>query len=124
MEPVNTIGPTLGAQQAAVARAAPTPVVQAAVTTDLPGAKTVTATNTAGAARNDPSSNSNQADYQQTVVIDPATREVIYRVVDVRSRQVVRQIPEQALLRMRAYTHALDNGKTMAQALSQADLEV
>jgi hypothetical protein len=123
MEPVQTISPALGVQQAPAARAAPAPVVQA-VPTDLPGAKTVTATNTAGGTRNDPSSNSNQADYRQSVVIDPATREVIFRVVDVRSRQVVRQIPEQALLRMRAYTHALDSGKSTTEALTQADLQV
>jgi uncharacterized FlaG/YvyC family protein len=45
-------------------------------------------------------------------------------VVDVRSRQVVRQIPEQALLRMRAYTHALESGKSTTEALTQADLQV
>jgi hypothetical protein len=125
MEPVNTIASALSAQQTVLARPAPAPVLQA-VPTELAAAKTVTASNTAGAPRNDTSTTQNNSNnYQQTVLIDPATREVIFRVVDVRSRQVVRQIPDQALLRMQAYTRALANGKSTSEALAetQADFE-
>jgi hypothetical protein len=123
MEPVNTISSALSVQQAVVARPAPAPVQQA-VQTDLSTAKAVTATDTAGATRNDTSGGGGgQNDYQHTAIIDPATREIIYRVVDVRSGQVVRQIPEQAQLRMQAYSRALANGKSTTEALTQADLE-
>jgi hypothetical protein len=124
MEPVNTIASALSAQQTVLARPAPAPVLQA-VPTELSGAKTVTATNTAGATRNDTASSQNGSNnYQQSVLIDPATREVIYRVVDVRTRLVVRQIPDQALLRMQAYTRALANGKSSSDALAEAQADV
>ena len=55
------------------------------------------------------------------VVLDPQTREVIYKVIDNRSRQVVRQVPEEALLRMRAYTRAIARGESPSRA--QADIE-
>ena len=38
------------------------------------------------------------------VILDPHSREVIYRAVDVRSRRVVRRAPEEAMRRLRAYT--------------------
>jgi hypothetical protein len=124
MEPVNTIASALSAQQTVLARPAPAPVLQA-VPTELSAAKTVTATNTAGATRNDTASGHNGGNnYQQSVLIDPATREVIYRVVDVRTRLVVRQIPDQALLRMQAYTRALANGKNTSDALAEAQADV
>ena len=122
MEPVHTISPAVSIPQTAVARPAPTPVLQA-VPTELAAAKTVTASDTAGPARNDTTGRGNPNDYQQSLLIDPATREVIFRVIDVRSRQVVRQIPDQALLRMQAYTRALNTGKSATEALSLADVE-
>ncbi len=94
---------------------APTPVAPAeSTTTELPAAKTVTPITT----RNDLPATTHE------VVIDPATREVIYRIIDVRSRQVIRQVPDEALLRVRAYARALANGQTPAQAAAQADLQV
>jgi hypothetical protein len=61
--------------------------------------------------------------YRSSVLIDPTTHEVIYRVVDVRTQQVVRQIPAEAMLRAQAYNLALANGKSQSEALAQADLE-
>jgi hypothetical protein len=122
MEPVHTTSSAVSIPQTAVARPAPTPALQA-VPTELAAAKTVTASDTAGATRNDTTDRGNPNDYQQSVLIDPATREVIFRVIDVRSRQVVRQIPDQALLRMQAYARALNNGKSANEALSLADVE-
>ena len=52
------------------------------------------------------------------------TQDLIFRVVDVRSRQVVRQVPDEALLRMRAYSRALAQGKGMNAALNAANLEI
>jgi uncharacterized FlaG/YvyC family protein len=48
-------------------------------------------------------------------------REVIFRVIDERSRRVVRQVPDQALLRMRAYNKALTDGLKPSQARAMAD---
>ena len=85
---------------------------------DLPASKAVTASNATTETRNDTPSTAHE------VVIDPATREVIFRVIDVRSRQVVRQVPDEALLRARAYAQAIANGDHPMQALNQADLDV
>lgn len=122
MGPVTTIAPSTGAPQVVPVRLAPAPVAEA-VTTDLSPSKSVTAANNAAATRNDPSLTSSDL-FQRTVLIDPATQDLIFRVIDVRSRQVVRQVPDEALLRMRAYVHALTEGKTTNEALTQADLEI
>jgi uncharacterized FlaG/YvyC family protein len=42
------------------------------------------------------------------VVIDSAAASIVYQVVDERTDTVVRQFPEEALLRRRAYLRALD----------------
>jgi len=71
-----------------------------AVATELAPAKTVTAaSNTAQA----PATNDSR---KSEIVLDPHSREVIYRVVDVRSRRVVWQVPDEALLRLHAYARA------------------
>jgi uncharacterized FlaG/YvyC family protein len=41
------------------------------------------------------------------IEIDPKTREVIYQTVDQESGEVIRQTPDQALLRLRVYTREL-----------------
>jgi hypothetical protein len=110
-----------GAPQVVLDRPATAPAAQA-VATDLSPAKSVTAAEATLAARSDTSGSSDL--YQHTVVLDPATQDLIFRVVDVRSRQVVRQIPDEALLRMRAYARALADGKGTTEALSAADLEI
>jgi hypothetical protein len=125
MSPVNTIAPVTGVAQVTVDRLPSIPVAEA-VATVLAPAKTITATNNAAASDNDTfssSSASSDSNYQHSVVLDPATQDLIFRVVDVRSRQVVRQVPEEALLRMRAYARALTDGKSNTEALNQANLE-
>jgi hypothetical protein len=86
--------------------------------TDLPAAKAVTPSTAITPPRNDAPTTTHE------VIIDPQTREVIYRVIDVSTRQVVRQVPDEALLRTRAYAQALANGESPIQAINQADLEV
>jgi hypothetical protein len=99
--------------------AKPVVAVSTAAPTELPVAKTVSPAADSVALRNDQFlTNPTTRD----VVIDPASREVIYRVLDARSRQVVRQVPDEALLRMRAYTRALAQGQSPQQAFSKADL--
>jgi uncharacterized FlaG/YvyC family protein len=120
MIPVNTIAPSTGAPPV-VDRVPSAPVAQA-VATELSPGKSVTAAETAQPVRNDMASSSEN--YQHTVVLDPATQDLIFRVVDVRSRQVVRQVPDEALLRMRAYSRAIAQGKGMNEALNAANLEI
>jgi hypothetical protein len=118
MLPVNTTAPSSGAPPV-VDRVPSAPVAQA-VATDLSPGKSVTAVEPVQPARNDASESEN---YQHTVILDPATQDLIFRVVDVRSRQVVRQVPDEALLRMRAYSRALAQGKGMNEALNAANLQ-
>ncbi|MDQ2079930.1 flagellar protein FlaG [Xanthobacteraceae bacterium Astr-EGSB] len=91
------------------ARTTSTPVQQA-VQTELAPAKSVTAAVPSDQARNGLLPG-RDAFLSQQYVIDPQTREVIFRVMDTRTRQVVRQVPDQALLRMRAYAKAVAEGK-------------
>lgn len=63
------------------------------------------------------------SEYVRSVTIDPQTREVIYRVIDSRTNQVIDQVPDQTLLRNRAYSLAIANGETPVEAEKQADLE-
>jgi hypothetical protein len=45
-------------------------------------------------------------------------------MIDSRTRQVIKQVPDETLLRNRAYSQAIANGATPFQAESKADLEV
>lgn len=117
MDTALTSKPPAPTAQAAFVRPDVQPVREA-VATELAAPKAVTAA--ANAAPDNTVAKQPQA-YTREIMIDPQSREVIFRVVDVRSRQVVRQVPDQALLRMRAYTRALDDGKTPTEALNMAD---
>ncbi len=55
------------------------------------------------------------------VVIDRDARAVVYQVIDTRTSQVVKQFPEEAVLRRRAYFHTLDLTKDAPQRLSATD---
>lgn len=91
----------------------------AAAPTELPTAKTVTPATASLALRNDASLT--EAVTTHDVLLDPQTREVVYRVLDADSRQVLRQVPDRALLRMHAYARALENGESAVEAMAQAD---
>jgi hypothetical protein len=115
-----TVKATVGVVASDYAKPAPAPV-QGAVPTDLSPSKSVTASSASTPARNDVARPQDMLTH--AVLLDPQSREVVYRVIDVRSRQVVRQIPDEALLRMRAYSRAIANGQTPQQAQSRADLQ-
>ncbi len=93
--------------------AAPTP----AAPTELPAAKTVTPATASLALRHDPALTESAT--SRDVILDPQTREIVFRVLDADSGQVLRQVPDQALLRMQAYARALENGASVAEALMQ-----
>jgi hypothetical protein len=114
------VRPTPSTAQAGVARPEPAPVQQA-VATDLAPAQTVTASNGSEAPRRDPVQTAQDA-HVRKIILDAHSREVIYQVLDAGSGRVVRQVPDEALLRLRAYTRALAQGRTPNEA-AQADIE-
>lgn len=77
-----------------------------AVQTELPAHKTVAASDDAVSVANNPQADSDRLSRQ--VVIDRAAAEIVYRVVDNRTALVVRQFPDEARLRARAYLRAQD----------------
>ena len=97
---------------------------QHAVATELPASKSVPAVDAGARANTDSAavrvSISNPAVSNQ-VVIDRDARAVVYQVVEVKTSQVVRQFPEEAVLRRRAYFHTLDLTKDAPQRLRATD---
>jgi hypothetical protein len=121
-----TIRPITGITETGPMRPDPSVAVAA---TELTRAKSVTASqNAAPPAAHDSSRNAVrhtpvQPETRPDIIIDAQSREVIYRVVDVRSGRVERQVPEEALLRMKAYARTLENGKRPFESDSQGDWE-
>jgi hypothetical protein len=94
--------------------------VREAVATQLTAAQSVTAANNTAALRNDAARAPLLPQQTREFVLDPHSREVIFRVVDVRTGQVKRQVPDAALLRVRAYMQALADGKSPREADSDS----
>ncbi|MFT4121518.1 hypothetical protein [Bradyrhizobium sp.] len=84
---------------------ASTPAASEAVQTDLPVTQTVAAADATAAARNDPQGNENVS---RQVVFDQAAASFVFQVVNDKTDAVVNQFPDEAMLRRRAYFHALD----------------
>jgi uncharacterized FlaG/YvyC family protein len=76
-----------------------------AVQTDLPVSQTVAASDTSAPARNDLQSNES---ISRQVVFDQAAASMVFQVVNDKTDAVVNQFPDEAMLRRRAYFHALD----------------
>ena len=99
---------------------------QHAVATELPASQSVAAVDAGARASTDSAavrlsiSNASAAVSNQ-VVIDRDARAVVYQVIDTRTSQVVKQFPEEAVLRRRAYFHALDLTKDAPQRLRTTD---
>lgn len=96
---------------------------QHAVATDLPASQSVSAVDSSARASADSAvrvSISNPAVSNQ-IVIDRDARAVVYQVVDVKTSQVVKQFPEEAVLRRRAYFHTLDLTRDAPQRLRATD---
>ncbi|HEX7881905.1 MAG TPA: hypothetical protein VF499_04115 [Afipia sp.] len=77
-----------------------------AVQTQLPPDKAVIAPDASVQVRNNPQAETDRLSRQ--VVIDRAAAEIVYRTVDSRTSLVVRQYPDEARLRARAYLRAMD----------------
>lgn len=92
-------------------------LVRDAVPTSLPQAQTVAAAAKPTETRNDAGpSDAADSSYVRKIILDAHSREVIYQVLDQDSGRVVRQIPEEATLRLRAYVRAIANGASPNQA--------
>jgi hypothetical protein len=77
-----------------------------AVPTQLPPSQSVTATNAAASARNDLQDANSFVSHQ--AFFDRAASSFVFEVVDSKTGKVVQQFPDEAVLRRRAYFHALD----------------
>jgi hypothetical protein len=107
---------------------APSPVVpppskaaNEAVTTELPASQSVTATDasaSAGANNNPPIISE---DLSRQAFFDRAAAAVVFQVVDNRTDQVVKQYPDDAVLRRRAYFHTLDLTKASSPPARATD---
>jgi hypothetical protein len=87
--------------------AAPAVALAPAAPAELPGSKTVKPSPIIPPARNETRHSAPVADStQRDAIIDPQTREVVFRLLDARTRQVLHQVPDQALLRAQAYARA------------------
>jgi uncharacterized FlaG/YvyC family protein len=96
---------------------------QHAVATELPASQSVAAVDSARASTDSAPvriSISN-ASVSNQVVIDRDARAVVYQVIDTRTSQVVKQFPEEAVLRRRAYFHTLDLTRDAPQRLRATD---
>src|SRR5215813_3253681 len=84
---------------------------QNAVATELPPSQSVSAADASARASNDSAAvriSISSPSVSNQVVIDRDARAVVYQVVDLKTSQVVKQFPEEAVLRRRAYFHTLD----------------
>jgi hypothetical protein len=91
------------------------PASDEAVATDLPAPQSVSPADTGARMRHDTQNTSGNT--SNNVVLDRDAASVVYQVVDNRTSLVVRQYPDQAVLRRRAYTRALERAREDAQAL-------
>jgi hypothetical protein len=103
---------------APVATAMPQPASPAAdeaVATELPAHQSAAAVDTSPRVRHDTQSASGNT--SNNVILDRDAASVVYQVVDNRTSLVVKQFPDQGVLRRRAYTRALEQAREDALAL-------
>ena len=94
-----------------------------AVATELPASQSVVASD-AGARASDSNAvqvSISSASVSNQVVIDRDSRAIVYQVVDNRTSQVVKQFPEEAVLRRRAYFRSLELAKEAPTRLRATD---
>ena len=97
---------------------------QNAVATELPASQNVAAPDASVRTNFDSDAvhvSISNASVSNQVVIDRDAASIVYQVVDNRTSQVVKQFPEEAVLRRRAYFHALDLTKDAPTRLRATD---
>lgn len=99
----------VGAPTATAVVQAPSQAANDAVATDLPASQSVTAADAGASARNDPQAASDFVSHQ--AYFDREAASLVFQVVNGKTDAVVEQYPDEAVLRRRAYFHALDMTK-------------
>ena len=92
---------------------------QSAVATSLPVNQSVTAADASVRVTIDPTTLN--ASRKDQAFFDRDAASIVYQVVDNRTSQVIDQFPDQAVLRRRAYFHALDLAKEAPTRLRATD---
>ena len=93
-----------------------------AVATELPAPKSVTVAD--ASARPRAGSGFVTPSLSHQVVIDQAAASIVYQVVDDKTSLVVKQFPEEAILRRRAYFHSLDQSKGVPTRMLATDRKI
>ena len=102
----------VGAAASATVVVTASPAVSNAVETDLPPSQTVTAADGSANVRNDPQElAANDTFVSHQAYYDRTAASMVFQVVNRRTDEVVEQYPDEAVLRRRAYFHALDMQK-------------
>jgi hypothetical protein len=96
--------------------------VSNAVQTDLPPSQTVTAADAGAGVRIDPQElAANDLFVSHQAYYDRTAAAMVFQVVNRKTDQVVDQFPDEAVLRRRAYFHALDMQKDDAPRVLPTD---
>jgi hypothetical protein len=93
-----------------------------AVATELPSPQSVTVVDASVRARVDSGFVTPSLSHQ--VVIDQAAASIVYQVVDEKTSQVIKQFPEEAILRRRAYFLSLDMSKSEPTRMLATDRKI
>jgi hypothetical protein len=110
---------------APVATPVAAPVSEAAhhaVATELPSPQSVTVVDASVRVRTD--SGFVTPSVSHHVLIDQAAASIVYQVVDEKTSQVVKQFPEEAILRRRAYFNSLDQSKGVPTRMLATDRKI
>lgn len=113
IRPVGTPAPSPAIQPASVA-------ANNAVQTELPASQSVTASEASTDTRND--AEIVTFDLSHEAYYDRAAGSMVYQVVDQKTDEVMDQYPDEAVLRRRAYFHALEINRDNAPRVIPTDL--
>jgi hypothetical protein len=91
------------------------PAADEAVATELPARQSVAAADASARTRNDTQSAAGNT--SNHVILDRDAGSIVYQVVDNRTSLVVKQFPDQGVLRRRAYARAQEQAREDALAL-------
>lgn len=100
---------------------APSPIVPSSpaaadgVATDLSPSQSVTAPDASTSVRNNLPQN---RDVSRQFIFDPAAASMVFQLVNDKTDQVVSQFPDEVVLRVRAYFHALDRKAELGRPLA------
>lgn len=109
-----------GAPVAAPVARPSSPAAQDAVATQLPPSQSVAVSDASLRMGNDAFLDSGGT--SQRVSIDRAAAQIVYKVVDNRTSLVIKQFPDEALLRSRAYARALEDARLARPPYSVTNL--